>query len=221
MAWAAAIILPTKDLWLKNRDFLTILAPCVIIFLFFPAMSYFNVAVYIEVRWNEKQIAANQVSLEAKEKILKNKRVFYTTTIVLLVIFLRYFPAAICLIILISFNNIIPINVQKVVLYLVFLLPVMNLLFNPLIYAVRIRYFRVAFMQLLARKTIAQAEELERKIFGPRQIVVMANDEQGQNRESSQAKNDQFVRHLATNSSTLHILTISYGNNTQDLFYII
>ena len=55
-------------------------------------MVYFNIAVYLEVRRNEKQIAANQVSLEAKEKILKNKKAFYTTAIVLLVIFLCYVP---------------------------------------------------------------------------------------------------------------------------------
>ena len=60
----------------------------------------------------------------------------------------------------------------------------MNSFFNPLIYAVRIRYFRVAFIQLLSRKTIAQAKELERKIFGPRQIGVIANAERGQNRAS-------------------------------------
>lgn len=39
-------------------------------------------------------------------------------------------------------------------------------MFNPLIYAVRIRHFRVAFIQLLSRKPNVQAEELERKIFG-------------------------------------------------------
>ena len=53
-------------------------------------------------------------------------------------------------------------------------MPVLNSLFNPLIYAVRMRHFRVAFIQLLSRKTFAQAQELERKIFGPRQIGVTA-----------------------------------------------
>ena len=50
----------------------------------------------------------------------------------------------------------------------------------------RIRYFRVAFIQLLSRKTIAQAEELERKIFGPRQVGVIAIVEQGQRRASGE-----------------------------------
>ena len=67
-------------------------------------------------------------------------------------------------------------------MYLVTLLPVLNSLFNPLIYAVRIRYFRVAFLELLTRKTTAQAEELERKIFGPRRIGVMPAPEQQEER---------------------------------------
>ena len=54
----------------------------------------------------------------------------------------------------------------------------LNSLFNPLIYAVRIRYFRVAFIQLLSRKTVAQAEQLEKNIFGPKQIRVVATAEQ-------------------------------------------
>ena len=57
--------------------------------------------------------------------------------------------------------------------HLLALFPVLNSLFNPLIYAVRIRDFRVAFIQLLSRKTIAQAEHLERNISGPKQIRVV------------------------------------------------
>ncbi|XP_078342985.1 adenosine receptor A3-like [Oculina patagonica] len=184
LAWAAAIIFP---------HFATRLAVFVVLplILFFPAMIYFNVAVYNEVRRNEKQIAANQVTLEAKEKILKNKKAFYTTTIVLLVIFLCYFPTNICAVILISIKDRIPSNVGLIVWSLVTLLPILNSLFNPVIYAVRIRYFRVAFIQLLARKTIAQAEELERKIFGPRQFGVIANVEQGENRASREEDEQQ------------------------------
>ena len=183
LAWAAAIIsVLTRDfLFLTNIQFLTILATFVL-FLYLPSMIYFNVTVYRETRRNEKQIAANQVSLEAKEKILKNKKAFYTTTVVLLVTILCSLVQGIFLVILFYFKDRIPSNVEHIVIYLVSLLPVLNSLFNPLIYAVRVRYFRVAFIQLLSRKTIAQAEELERKIFGPRQIGVIANVEQGPNR---------------------------------------
>ena len=75
---------------------------------------------------------------------------------------------------------------QTLPFYIIFnivtLLPVLK--FNPLIYAVRIRYFRVAFIQLLARKTFAQAEQLERNMFGRRQTGIVASAEQGENRVS-------------------------------------
>ena len=170
LAWAAAIILPVEDIIMSKKHLVTVLTVSATLFIFFPVMVYFNVAVYKEVRRNEKQIAANQVSSEAKQKILKNKKAFYTTITVLFAIFLSYIPVNICVIIVRSFKDSIPANVGHIVSYLVSLLPILNSLFNPLIYAVRIRYFRVAFIQLLSRKTDAQAEELERKIFGPRQV---------------------------------------------------
>ena len=185
LAWTTAILLPAENVFLTNSLLAKLLAA--IPLLFFLAMVYFNVAVYLEVRRNARQIAANQVSLEAKEKLLKNKKAFYTTVVVLLAIFMSYIPVNILILILAGFKDTIPANVGQVVLYLVVLLPVLNSLFNPLIYIVRIRYFRIAFIELLTRKATTQAEELERNIFGPRQIGVIANDEQQQemdNREN-------------------------------------
>ena len=175
--WVAAIILPLNF-------FVTLLTVSLISFVFFPLMVYFNVAVYMEVRRNERHIATNQVSLEAKEKLLKNKKAFYTTIIVLFTIFLCYIPLTVLVIIVKSLQDSISSNIGRArrILYLVTLLPVCNSLFNPLIYAVRIRYFRVAFLELLTRKTTAQAEELERKIFGPRRIGVMPAAEQQEER---------------------------------------
>ena len=68
-------------------------------------MVYLNVVLYKEVRRNDKPIAANQVSLEVKEKMLKNKKAFYITLIILLTIFLCFFPGNICFIIVLKFSN--------------------------------------------------------------------------------------------------------------------
>ena len=71
------------------------------------------------------------------------------------------------------------------------LLPVLNSLFNPLIYAVRIRYFRVAFIQLFrSRKTFSQAEEFEKKIFGTRQLGVNGNVNIGQGNRSLNSEHE-------------------------------
>ena len=163
LAWAAAIIFSTVGL--SNS---VILIVCETLLILLPV--YFNVTVYKEVRRNEKQIAANQVSLEAKEKLLKKKKAFYTTLIVLLVILLCYIPANICVIILLSFKERFPPNITVNTLFLFNLMPVLNSALNSLIYAFRIRYFRVSFIQLLSRKTVLEAEEFEKKIFGAGQI---------------------------------------------------
>ena len=128
VVWAAAIILPLRSTYL----FVT-LTVSLTFFVFFPLMVYFNVAVYKEVRRNERHIATNQVSLEAKEKLLKNKKAFYTTIIVLLTIFLCYIPLNVLVIIVKSLQDSNSSNIGRArrILYLVTLLPVLNSLFNP------------------------------------------------------------------------------------------
>ena len=173
LAWSAAIIISSENL----------LATAIVIAagtLLITLPIYFNVSVYKEVRRNKKQIAANQVSLEAKEKLLKKRKAFYTTVNVLLVILLCYILTQICVVILISLEETIVPKIRATAIYLFTLLPVLNSLFNLLIYAARIRYFRVAFIQLLSRKTITQAEELEMRIFGPSQVGVNSNFNAGQ-----------------------------------------
>ena len=169
LVWTAAIILssesiPPSGILIVFETLLIILPIC------------FNASVYKEVRRNKKQIAANQVSSEAKEKLLKKRKAFYTTVIVLLVILLCYLPSNICAVILISFKESIPLNTGFGALSVCTFFPLLNSLFNPLIYAVRIRHFRVAFIQLLSGKTISQAEELEKKIFGPKPAGFNGNE---------------------------------------------
>ena len=178
LAWAATIIVGSENLLSTTRLSKTILIVFETLLVIFTV--YCNVSIYNEVRRNEKQIAANQVSLEAKEKLLNNKKAFYTVAGITLVVLLCYIPLNVCLVILLSFKNRISLNASHIALYIFTLLPVLNSLLNPLIYAVRIRYFRLAFIQLLLRKTSLQAEELEKKIFGPRRIGVNSHANAGQ-----------------------------------------
>ena len=86
----------------------------------------------------------------------------------------------------------IAINVKLMMANIITLLPILNSLFNLLIYAVRIRYFRVAFIQLLLQKTIAQSEQLERNIFGPKQVRVgTAAEQELENRVSREGEVEQ------------------------------
>ena len=189
LAWIIALLLPLVKPSQTESDSVKVFVMFIVIpvLLYFPAMIYFNCVVYKKVRRSVKQIAGNQVSLEDKEKILKNKKAFYTTIVVLLASFLCHIPRNIFLAFFVSTRVTETKNTDgtETAIYLLPLIPVLNSLLNPLIYAVRIRYFRVAFIQLLSRKSTAEAEELERKIFGPRQIAVTANVEEGENIRAS------------------------------------
>ena len=66
---------------------------------------YCHVVIYKEVRRNTQQIIANQVSLAVKEKLLKNKRAFNTTVVIVLTLFLCYIPTCVWLIVLISLDG--------------------------------------------------------------------------------------------------------------------
>ena len=66
---------------------------------------YCHVVIYKEVRRNTQQIIANQVSLAVKEKLLKNKRAFNTTVVIVLTLFLCYIPTCVWLIVFISLDG--------------------------------------------------------------------------------------------------------------------
>ena len=72
LAWICALIILNT-----NKDFVAVISSEVFI----------HVVMYKEVRWNARQIIANQVSLEVKEKLLKNRKAFNTTVVILLTLF--------------------------------------------------------------------------------------------------------------------------------------
>ena len=166
MAWTcAAIIYGIKTSILRKIG--VVLISAVI-----SAVVYCHVVIYKEVRRNTQQIIANQVSLAVKEKLLKNKRAFNTTVVIVLTLFLCYIPTCVWLILFISLDGENSSDVGKIAFFPITFLLFLNSSINPLIYTARIRHFRVAFFQMLTRKTLAQAEELEKKMFGANRVGV-------------------------------------------------
>ena len=120
LTWAVTIAIPIDDFWPPNIKYVGKLLAVITQLISIAAVIYLNVSVYREVRRSEKQIIANQVSLEAKEKLLKNKKAFYCTIIVLLTISLCYFPANIIVTIMMSFlKDSIALNVKYIMYYLI------------------------------------------------------------------------------------------------------
>ena len=133
---------------------------------------YCHVVIYKEVRRNTQQIIANQVSLAVKEKLLKNKKAFNTTVVIVLTLFLCYIPTCVWLIVLISLDGENSSDVGHITYFPITFLVLLNSSINPLIYTARIRHFRVAFFQMLTRKTFSRGEELEHKMFGENRVGV-------------------------------------------------
>ena len=144
----------------------------VIILAVISTVVYCHVVIYKEVRRNTQQIIANQVSLAVKEKLLKNKRAFNTTVVIVLTLFLCYIPIWIWLILFIFLNGENASDVGQIAFFPIIFLQALNSSINPIIYTARIRHFRVAFFQMVMRKTLAQAEKLEKKVFGANRVGV-------------------------------------------------
>ena len=110
---------------------------------------YCHISVYVVTRRHEKQILAEQVSPQAAAKFLKEKKALRTTTLIIGVLFMCYFPLFMPGIFkkLLStgyFVNLITLA-QPVYLSVALL----NSLCNPLIYCCRNKMFRKAFIELL------------------------------------------------------------------------
>ena len=146
----------------------------ILAFLSIVVISFCQVMIYLETRRQKKKIAAQQVSLEAKEKFLKQRKAFKVTVTVLCFLILCFLP--------IAFSRILMANsvVDSVNLLYIFhftgvLVITLNSLVNPIIYCVRIRQFRVALIQLLCKKTFEQAGNIEVRFFTRGNRVVPQN----------------------------------------------
>ena len=132
-----------------------------------------QVLVYKKAKRHEKQILAQQVSVEANAKFKKEKKALKLTTLVILVIFLSFFlPTILVSVTWKILREKISDDVKTTVRHFSLAMVNLNSVINPVIYAVRIRHFRVAFIELLWRKRFHEAEESERKLFKSRHNVV-------------------------------------------------
>ena len=147
-----------------------------------------HVTVYREIRRHEKQIAAQQVSVEAREQFQKDKKAFKVTFIIIVVLMLCYVPILIFSAVLERFRSKISLEMLYMYLFTATLMVLLNSFFNPIIYSFRLRGFRVAFIELICKTAnIAEAEQREMKIFGTPNAVVRI--EAGQETEEEARQN--------------------------------
>ena len=169
---------------------------------------YCQVVVCCETRRQEKLIAAQQVSVEAKKKFLKEKKAFKVTTTVLVALVISYLPVFVVRILLKM--SVFSTNVGASLLSSSTLVFLLNSLTNPIIYCVRTRQFRVAFIEMLG-KTNTQAEELERRVFGS------ANNNENNNiNNDSQSHSNADDNNISSNDITDSENNNNSNNNSDD-----
>ena len=164
LLWITAILLTVPLSFADNNLYLTVdnstMFLCMAI-----AIFYCQIVLCYETLRHQKEIAAQQVSLEAREKFLKEKKAFKLTTTVLFFLILCYLPLILART-LISKSVIKSVNLACIALFAGIIVAIFNSIVNSIIYCVRIRQFRVAFIQLVFRKSNAQAENVEKRVFG-------------------------------------------------------
>ena len=149
---------------------------------------YCHITVYSETRRHEIQLASQQVTQGARQQFERDRKAFKLTSIILAVLILCFLPGFIIIpaLELTSLGTEATAEARYLLHSFSVSMVFMNSLLNPIIYSVRIRQFRVAFIELLfTTVNIAQAEQIEMRFFGATNAVgpVVGNkaeeDEQG------------------------------------------
>ena len=152
-----------------------------------------HVTVYREIRRHEKQIAAQQVTVEARKQFQKDKKAFKVTFIIIVVLMLCYVPILIVSAVLERFRSKISLEVLYICFFSTTLMAFLNSFFNPIIYSFRLREFRVAFIELICKTAnITEAEQREMKIFGTPNAVVRIEAGQENEGQARQNVNNQI-----------------------------
>ncbi|XP_078354353.1 uncharacterized protein LOC144638951 [Oculina patagonica] len=148
-----------------------------------------QIMVYRVVHRHEKELSTQQVTEEARQKVLKDKKAFKLTAIIVSVVLLCYIPICILRIVLINYQSSMSIITLYTCFFSAVFVAILNSLLNPLIYSVRIRQFRVAFIELTCRTVnVVEAEEIERRVFGSPNAVGSVEARQGHERDQQNAE---------------------------------
>lgn len=138
-----------------------------------------QVVLYREARQHEKEIANQQVSVEVKQKKLKEKKALKTTTTILFFLMLSYLPLLFAGL-LINNDVVKSVNLRDILTFTIILTITANSLVNPIIYCVRVRQFRVAFIELIFGKSHTQAEDIETRVLRVLNRVAPLENDQSQ-----------------------------------------
>ena len=116
-----------------------------------------QVVLYYETRRHEKKIALQQVSVEAREKFLREKKALKQTTTVIFFLIICYLPIIISRVFISTFAVLNSVNSVYFVHFTGVFFVISNSLLNPIIHCVRMKQFRLALKELVFSKGNRQA----------------------------------------------------------------
>ena len=116
-----------------------------------------QVVLYYETRRHEKKIALQQVSVEAREKFLRDKKALKQTTTVIFFLIICYLPIIISRVFISTFVVLNSVNSVYFVHFTGVFFVISNSLLNPIIHCVRMKKFRLALKELVFSKGNIQA----------------------------------------------------------------
>ena len=116
-----------------------------------------QVVLYYETRRHEKKIALQQVSVEAREKFLREKKAWKQTTTVIFFLIICYLPIIISRVFISTFAVLNSVNSVYFVHFTGVFFVISNSLLNPIIHCVRMKKFRLALKELVFSKGNIQA----------------------------------------------------------------
>ena len=200
----ARLIMSSTVGWIAAIVFLLVISHFTIIFFTYNAIIIFSIVllhilVYKEARRHEKQILSQQVSMQAREEFKQEKTALKLTTIILVTISLCCLsPLIFFFVTWLLFSEAFPPHAKALVRHLVLVPVIINSFLNPVIYTVRKKELRVAFIELLLRKSLQDAEEFHRRLFGSPNKVVRVRSQIGQECEGQeQNAENENVSHPA------------------------
>ena len=219
LAWIATLLL-TVPLAITDND-IYIAVNNITLSLCMAITIFCQVVLYFETRRHEKQIAAQQVSVEARQNFLKEKKALRLTTTVIFILALTYSPMIVVRALIVN-SDMILLNFKYIALFTACSVLLLNSLINPIIYCIRIRQFRVAFLEVLLRKSNAEAEDIEMRVSGTLNAVAPLEQEeereerQHDEQENTNNNNNDDVDSRKGNGSNLENDNNDNDNNNND-----
>ena len=133
----------------------------------------FQVLVYREARRQEQHIISHQVSFEARTKFTKEKKALkLTATILAAVVGCFGTPVLVMIFVRSIYGEEIPTGAKAAARHIGLLPTILNSVINPIIYTVKNKQFRIAFIEMLLKKSYQEASAYEGRLFGPRNNAV-------------------------------------------------